>query len=317
MKTVTSTKHVNKQTTLGNKISCFGIGLHSGSQVSLSLYPAEANTGIVFRRLDVPAEKALVPAHYDLVSETRLGTTIRNKFGVTVSTIEHLMAALWGAGVDNAVVELDGPEVPIMDGSSDPFMFLIECARIVQIAAPRRILRVLKTVEITDGKSTARVEPNRDGDEGCVLAIDISFDNAVIGEQQLHYDFREVTFKQTLARARTFGFEHEVMALQKMGLALGGSLDNAIVVGKDKVLNEEGLRYADEFVRHKALDCLGDLYLAGCRLDGRFTFSRPGHHINNLLLRALFADESAYLLTNADSTAASFPLPQAPIPAYV
>lgn len=290
-----------KQTTLANKVSCSGIGLHSGRVVKITLYPAEPDSGVVFKRLDVEHEKAFVPARYDAVCETRLGTTIRNRFGITVSTIEHLMAALWGAGVDNVLVELDGPEVPIMDGSSEPFTFMIECARVVSQPAPRRILRVLKTVEVREGKSVARVQPNREGDEGCVLGVEIEFDNSVISRQVLNYDFRDVTFKQTLSRARTFGFEHEVEAMRANGLALGGSLDNAIVVGKDKILNEEGLRYVDEFVRHKALDCLGDLFLAGLRIDGRFDFSRPGHGINNALLRALFADKTAYTITPADA----------------
>ncbi len=290
-----------KQTTLSNKVSCSGIGLHTGRVVKITLYPAEPNTGVVFKRLDVEQEKSLIPARYDAVCETRLGTTIRNRSGITVSTIEHLMAALWGANVDNVLVELDGPEVPIMDGSSEPFTFMIECARVVEQKATRRILRVLKAVEVQEGKSTARVQPNFEGDEGCVLGVQIEFDSKVISSQVLKYDFRDVTFKQTLSRARTFGFEHEVEAMRANGLALGGSLANAIVVGKDKILNEEGLRYADEFVRHKALDCLGDLFLAGLRIDGRFDFLRPGHGINNSLLRALFADKSAYVITPADA----------------
>lgn len=305
-----------KQTTLGNKVSCSGIGLHSGSQVNMTLYPANAGTGIVFRRLDVPSAVATVPARYDAVCDTRLGTTIRNEHGIAVATIEHLMAAIWGVGIDNAVVELDGPEVPIMDGSSEPFVFMLECAGVVPLAAPRKVLRVLKTVEVRDGESVARVLPNVEGDEGCTLGIEIEFNSPVIKQQRSHYDFREVTFKQTLSRARTFGFEHEVAALRTMGLALGGSLDNAIVVGKDAILNQDGLRYQDEFVRHKALDCLGDLYLAGCRMDARFEFLRPGHAINNKLLRALFDDESAYVMTEAGRLESGLPLTGVPLPAY-
>lgn len=293
------TKHTTRQTTTLKAVSCLGVGLHSGSQVNLTIHPAKANTGIVFKRLDVPANQALVPAHFDAVCETRLGTTITNKYGITVSTIEHLMAALWGCGIDNALVELDGPEVPIMDGSSEPFVFLLEYAGQVNLSAPCRILRILKPVEVRDGQSIARVEPNREGEEGCTISIEIDFNDKVIRRQASHYDFREITFKQVLARARTFGFEHEVSALRDMGLALGGSLDNAIVVGKHGVLNEEGLRYDDEFVRHKALDCVGDLFLAGCRIDAHFTFHRPGHAMNNKLLRALLADETAYVITQA------------------
>jgi UDP-3-O-[3-hydroxymyristoyl] N-acetylglucosamine deacetylase len=305
------------QTTLGNKVSCSGIGLHSGSQVNMVIYPAPAHTGIVFKRLDVEIAYALVPARFDQVSDTRMGTTLRNRHGVMVSTVEHLMAAFWGVGIDNAIVELDGPEVPIMDGSSEPFVFMLECGRVVKLAETRRILRVLKAIEVRDGESVARIEPNVDGDEGCTIGIEIQFDNSVINRQASHYDFREVTFKQTLSRARTFGFEHEVVALRKMGLALGGSLENAIVVGKEGVLNEEGLRYHDEFVRHKALDCIGDLYLSGYRIDARFTFMRPGHAINNKLLRALFADESAYAIVHVEKAQqAAFPMVAAQVPAY-
>lgn len=288
---------MNKQHTLAHKVSCCGVGLHSGSEVTLTVYPAPAGSGIVFKRLDVSVKHSMVPARYDLVADTRLGTTVRNRFGVGVSTIEHLMAAFWGAGIDNATVELDGPEVPIMDGSSEPFMFMLECAGIAEQSAPRRILRVRKAVEVTEGRSFARLSPNVEGEEGTVLDIEIDFDSAVIHRQRARYDFRDVTFKQSLARARTFGFEHEVEALRESGLALGGSLSNAIVVGKDRVLNEEGLRFSDEFVRHKALDCLGDLYLSGLRIDGYCRFVRPGHGINNRILRALMADPSAYTVS--------------------
>lgn len=287
------------QTTLSNKVSCSGIGLHSGKPVQMVIYPAPAGAGIVFKRLDVASEKSFVSARYDLVSETRLGTTIQNRHGVTVSTIEHLMAAFWGAGLDNAVVELNGPEVPIMDGSSEPFLFMLECARVIKLAEPRQVLRILKRVEVRDGESVASVEPMALGDEGCTLSIEIQFNSKVIDRQAAFYDFREQNFKQSLSRARTFGFEHEVKALRQMGLALGGSLENAIVVGTEGVLNEEGLRYNDEFVRHKALDCVGDLFLAGHRIDGHFSFVKPGHAINNKLLRAVFADDSAYVIAQS------------------
>lgn len=287
------------QTTLAHPVSCLGVGLHSGLPVRLALLPAPAGNGVVFRRTDVAGDRGLVPVMHDAVCGTRLGTTIRNGFGVTVSTVEHLMAALWGAGVDNVIVELDGPEVPIMDGSSEPFLFLIECAGLTFLPAPRRLLRVLRPVEVREAGSLARVEPNLDGEEGCVMDIEIAFDHAAIRRQVARYDFRETTFKQSLSRARTFGFEREVEALRRQGLALGGSLDNAVVVGDAGVLNKEGLRYRDEFVRHKALDCLGDIFLSGYRIDGAFTFIRPGHAVNNALLRALFADDSAYALVNA------------------
>ena len=267
----------------------------------MSIHPATPNSGIIFRRMDVEAGFRLVPARFDAVCETRLGTTIRNAQGVTVSTIEHLMAALWGAGVDNAIVELDGPEVPIMDGSSEPFVFLLECAGVKSLDVAKKMLRVRKTIEVREGDSVARISPNSEGEEGMLVNIQIAFNHPLIGNQTASYDFRDTTFKQSLSRARTFGFEHEVTAMRTMGLALGGSLDNAIVVGKDKILNEEGLRYADEFVRHKALDCVGDLFLAGLRIDGKVDVLRPGHAINNSLLRALFADESAYVIVESDA----------------
>lgn len=294
-----STGGVDLQKTLGHAVSCDGVGLHSGQPVHMVVYPAAANSGIVFKRTDVPASTGVIPARYDLVTETRLGTTMTNEHGVSVSTVEHLMAALWGAGVDNAVIELDGPEVPIMDGSSEPFMFMLECGHVVNLSQQRRRIQILKTVRVQEGQSVAIVEPNGFDDEGCTISIEISFDHEAIGRQISYYDFRETTFKQSLSRARTFGFEHEVTALRNMGLARGGSLDNAIVVGEDGVLNKEGLRYADEFVRHKALDCIGDLFLAGLRIDGHFQFTRPGHAINNALLRAVFADKSAYRIVDS------------------
>jgi len=204
-----------------------------------------------------------------------------------------------------------------MDGSSEPFLFMLECARVVKMAEPRRSLRILKKVEVRDGDCVASVEPTSFGDEGCTIAIEIRFNSKVIDRQKAFYDFREVNFKQTLSRARTFGFEHEVKALRQMGLALGGSLENAIVVGSEGVLNEEGLRYNDEFVRHKALDCIGDLFLSGHRIDGHFTFLKPGHAINNKLLRAIFADESAYVIATQDKMPSMLPVyVSAPVAAY-
>jgi len=300
---------MNHQTTLATTVTLSGIGLHSGSTATLKLLPAAADTGVTFRRLDVEPLRSMVAARYDAVSETRLGTTIVNSHGVSVATIEHLMAALWGAGVDNVLVEIDAPEIPIMDGSSEPFSQLIRKAGVVTLAAPRRILRVLKKVEVKDGASVACISPNREGDEGMVIHIAVEYSNAVIGRQQAVYDFRETTFGVELSRARTFGFEYEVEAMQKAGLALGGSLENAIVVGETRVLNAEGLRYDDEFVRHKALDLVGDLFLAGCRIDGTLDVTRPGHDINNKLLRALMADSTAYEIVDSEA------LPAIPAPA--
>ena len=278
------------QRTVAAEVSCIGVSLHSGDMVNMVIRPAAAGTGIVFVRKDIENGRNVVPAMFDAVAETTLGTTITNKHGVTVSTIEHLMAAIWGAGIDNARIELDGPEVPIMDGSSEPFTFLLECAGHVQQRATRKVIEVLKEVRVEEGKSVAVIKPAG----AFVLEVEIAFNHNLIGSQKARYDFSETTFRQSLARARTFGFASDVEKMRSMGLALGGSLHNAIVVGEDEILNEGGLRYADEFVRHKALDCVGDFFLAGAHIQGEVVTSRPGHGINNKLLRALFADASNY-----------------------
>jgi UDP-3-O-[3-hydroxymyristoyl] N-acetylglucosamine deacetylase len=286
--------HSSHQTTLAGPITCSGIGLHSGRSVNVTLLPADADTGIQFVRLDVAENHSVIPAYYLNVSDTMLGTTIKNAYGVTVSTIEHLMAALWGAGIDNAIITLDGPEVPIMDGSSEPFVFLIECAGIKTLETPRDTLEVLKKISIKDGESTASIRPF----DGFLLDIGIEYPHTAIPRQRAVYDFSNQSFKHVLCRARTFGFAADVEKLQSMGLARGGSLENAIVIGETKILNEEGLRYNDEFVRHKALDCVGDYFLSGLRMRGAVSTIRPGHGINNKLLRALFADRSAWRLVS-------------------
>ena len=282
------------QTTIAGGASCSGVGLHSGKQVKLSLFPAEANTGINFVRLDVEEEKSFVKASYQNVAGTTLGTTISNEFGVSVSTIEHLMAAFWGLGVDNVIVALDAAEVPIMDGSSEPFIFLLECAGIKTLSARRDFIEVLKPITVKEGDSVAIISPF----DGFSLDISIDYPNTVIPAQQAIYDFAEQSFDSLLSRARTFGFASDVEKLKANGLARGGSLDNAIVLSETKILNEGGLRFNDEFVRHKALDCVGDYFLSGIRIRGAVTTNRPGHGINNKLLRALFADCSAWRLTS-------------------
>jgi UDP-3-O-[3-hydroxymyristoyl] N-acetylglucosamine deacetylase len=284
------------QHTVAAEVSCVGVSLHTGDMVNMTIRPAQANTGIVFIRKDVPEGRGLVPALYDAVTETRLGTTISNKFGVTVSTIEHVMAAIWGAGIDNARIELDGPEVPIMDGSSEPFTFLIDCAGRVQQRATRRTVEILREVTVEEGKSKASIGPA----DGFVVDIEIAFNHKLIATQKARYDFTKTTFKQSLARARTFCFARDVEAMRSMGLGLGGSLHNAIVLGEDDIMNEGGLRYADEFVRHKALDCVGDYLLAGAQLKGRVETVRPGHGINNKLMRAVFADPANYRIVGGD-----------------
>ena len=286
------------QTTLRSPVTCSGIGLHSGKTVTMSLKPAAEDTGIVFKRTDIDPAKALIPARYDRVVDTRLGTTISNEFGVKISTVEHLMAALWGAGVDNVVIELDAAEVPIMDGSSEPFIFLIECAGLKELKAYRRLVKVLKPIRVKEGEAEAALLPQ----DGFAIHIEIDFNHAMISRQKALYDFSEQSFKQALSRARTFGFQKDIDKMRSLGLALGGSLDNAIVVGDDHIVNEGGLRFDDEFIRHKALDCIGDLFLAGARIEGKLVCSRPGHSINNTLLRALFADADAWEFTSSRPT---------------
>jgi UDP-3-O-[3-hydroxymyristoyl] N-acetylglucosamine deacetylase len=263
----------------------------------MSMHPAEPDTGILFRRMDIGDETAVIPGRYDLVSDTRLCTTLTNEAGVSVSTVEHLMAALAGCGVDNVVIEINAPEVPIMDGSSEPFVFLIDCAGLIAQDAPRRAIRVLKPVGIEDGGSSARIEPWM----GSSINIELDFETKVIGRQSMFIDMLADSFREKLSRARTFGFLHEVEALQAAGLARGGSMENAVVISGDTVLNEGGLRFDDECARHKALDCVGDFYLAGGVLIAQFHGVRPGHGINKKLLRELLADESAWELVDMDA----------------
>lgn len=286
----------NYQRTLANSVSCQGIGLHSGIPVHLTLHPAEENTGIVFKRLDIDDDIGIVNACYSAVSKTTLGTTLRNEHGAEVSTIEHLMAAFWGSRIDNCLVEIDGAEVPIMDGSSSPFTFLIECAGKKEQKSMRRVIEIMKPVRVyendnhKDDGAFLCVEPS----SGFSVGMEIDFGDSVIANQKCLFNFNNFSFKNDISRARTFGFAHEVDYLQKQGLAKGGSLENAIVVDKDKILNEETLRYNNEFVRHKVLDCIGDLYLAGGYVKGDIHGYKSGHALNNKLLRTLFADEDAW-----------------------
>jgi len=278
---------VQKQQTLNKHISCTGIGLHSGAKVDMTLKPADPDTGIVFHRIDGP-EFHSIKAEWANVSDTHMCTTVSNDAGVKVATIEHLMAALMGCGIDNAVVEINGPEIPAMDGSAAPFVFLIECVGIVEQDVPRRAIRVVREVEVRDGDRYARLEPG----EGFSVDLEIDFDNALVARQRLSFVAGNGAFKDQLSRSRTFGFEQEVEKLHALGLARGGSLNNAVVISGDKVLNRGGLRYKDEFVRHKALDLIGDLYLAGMPIEGHFSGFCSGHSLNNRLLRRLMEDDS-------------------------
>jgi UDP-3-O-[3-hydroxymyristoyl] N-acetylglucosamine deacetylase len=284
------------QKTLKAPIHCRGVGLHSGARIELTLHPAAPDTGIRFRRSD--KNGAEIEAVWRNVTESSLCTTIAAK-GVSVATIEHLMAAFAGLEVDNAVVELDGPEVPAMDGSAAPFVFLIECAGLVEQNVPRRVIKILKPINVgAPGKSAALLPSDRFS-----LNFAIDFASTAIARQELSFMPRPDNFRRDLGPARTFGFLHEVKAMRDAGLARGGSLDNAVVIAGDRVMNEEGLRYEDEFVRHKMLDALGDLYLAGGALIGQFRGVRSGHALNRQLLAALFSDASAWCFAGVESEA--------------
>jgi UDP-3-O-[3-hydroxymyristoyl] N-acetylglucosamine deacetylase len=279
------------QRTLKTRIGCRGVGLHSGQKVTMTLLPAALDTGIVFRRVDAGAE---ILANWVNTIESPRCTVLSNGEGITIGTVEHVMAALAGAEVDNAVVELDGPEVPIMDGSSAPFLFLIECAGLVEQDAARRAIKVLKPVSVTDQGATAALLP----DHGFWMSFEINFANPLISQQDICVAFDAATFKAELSRARTFGLIDEVERLRAAGFGRGGSLDNVVVVSGDHILNAGGLRYADEFVRHKLLDAVGDLYLAGGPIIGRFRGVCSGHAHTRHLLAALFADSEAWCYTN-------------------
>jgi len=278
------------QRTLRNSIRATGIGLHTGEQVRLTLRPAAPDTGIVFHRVDL-GESMIIPGHAFNVGETQLSTTLV-KDGVKISTVEHLMSALAGLGIDNCVVEIDGPEMPIMDGSASPFVFLIQSAGIEEQNAAKQFIRILQPVEVVDGDRWVRFEPH----EGFRVAMSIDFNHPVLDSSArlAEIDFSSTTFVKEVARARTFGFLRDLEMMRKRNLALGGSVENAIVVGESKILNEDGLRYGDEFVKHKILDAIGDLYLLGHSVIGAFTGHKSGHALNNLLLRELLARKDAY-----------------------
>lgn len=280
-----------RQKTLKHDIDCEGIALHSGHLVKMRLCAAAPDSGIRFRRTDVDPSIAEIPANYDNVVDTRLCTMIANEHGIKVSTIEHLMAALAGLEIDNAVVELDAEEVPVMDGSSAPFIDLIEKAGIIEQSLPRKAIRVLRSVSVRDGSKFLKIEPA----ETPVVNLEIDFECDRIGRQSLSLPITKEAFVEDIADARTFGFLHEVEALREMGLARGGSLENAVVISDNEVLNKEGLRHQDEFVRHKILDCIGDLYLAGAPVLGAVSGSCSGHALNNALLHSLLEDETAWV----------------------
>jgi UDP-3-O-[3-hydroxymyristoyl] N-acetylglucosamine deacetylase len=281
------------QSTLKASIDCVGIGLHSGRRVQMALRPAAANHGIVFRRTDLGRD---IPARFDLVADTRLATVLADPADPTVrvGTIEHVMAALRGCGIDNALIEVDGPELPVLDGSAAHLVFLIDCAGIVAQEAPQRTIEVLRTVRVSDRSAFAEIGPARPSRDGLHLAMSIVFAAPAIGRQALSLQLTPDSFRQELSRARTFALAEDIDRLRAAGMAQGGSLDNAVVVDAARVLNPGGLRMEDEFVRHKLLDAVGDLALAGAPLCGSFTAHRSGHGLNNRLLRALLGDASAW-----------------------
>ncbi len=278
--------------TLKAPISAVGRGLHSGADVRITLCPAPVNTGILFRQTDLGVE---IPARFDCVTDTRL-CTLLSLGAARVGTIEHLMAALAAAGVDDLVVEVDAAELPVFDGSAAPFLFLVESAGIVEHGGARPMLEILRPVRVEQNGAFAELRPHQAGGTGFDISLSIEFQARAIGAQAYHFHLSPEGFAAEIARARTFTLRGEIEALHKAGLARGGSLANAVVVDDEKIMNPEGLRYDDEFVRHKLLDVIGDLYLAGAPICGRFIGSRTGHGLNNQLLRAVFADQANYRL---------------------
>jgi len=278
-----------KQRTLSSKIKASGVGLHTGKKISLTLKPAPTNSGISFIRTDIKAEP--IRASLENVFDTRLSTTLSNSH-VKISTVEHLLSALAGLGIDNADIELDGPEVPIMDGSARPFVFMIQSAGIQEQNDSKKFIKIKKTIEVKEDEKWAKIEPF----EGFKVAFTIDFNHPAFNEstQSSEIDFSSVSYLSQVSRARTFGFAKDIELLRRNNLALGGSVNNAIVIDDYKVINEEGVRFQDEFVKHKILDAIGDLYLLGHGLIGSFSAYKSGHHLNNLLLRELVNNQDAW-----------------------
>jgi UDP-3-O-[3-hydroxymyristoyl] N-acetylglucosamine deacetylase len=284
-----------RQTTLASEIAITGTGVHSGAPVSIILYPADGDTGIRFLLSNGENEGIEIAADRRWVTGVTLCTVIGDGNGASVATVEHLLAALRGLGVDNALIEIDSPEVPIMDGSSARFVEAIDEVGLVELEAPRRFLKVLKSVVVEENGALAELTPYN----GFHLDVEIEFDTPLIGKQRLEIDLNPGSFRRELSRARTFGFMKDVERLWAAGLALGASLENTVAIGDDRVINREGLRYSDEFVRHKALDAVGDLALAGAPILGAFRSVRGGHRLNSLVLKAMFADPEAWTLVEA------------------
>lgn len=282
---------VQYQQTISHPVVCAGVGVHSGARARIVMKPAAAGTGIRFRRMDIEGCEDII-ARGDFVTEVQLGTTLTNEAGQSVATVEHLLAACAGVGVDNLIIEIDGPEVPIMDGSSSVYCELMMAAGLREQRALRRRIRILEEVEVTDGIKTARLSPS--ADNYLSIHAKIEFESRAIGTQQMSLRMLPGMFARDIAFARTFGFAQDVEKLKSMGLARGGSLDNAVVLDGDSIVNPEGLRASDEFVRHKILDAVGDLMLAGAPIAGVYEARQPGHALNNKLVRALIDAPDAW-----------------------
>ena len=278
-----------RQRTLASKINASGVGLHTGKKVSLTLMPADADAGITFIRTDTHSNP--IKASFDNVNDTRLQTSLSNN-EVRISTVEHLLSALAGLGIDNATIKLDGPEVPIMDGSARPFVFMIQSAGIKEQDAPKKFIKVIKPIEVRQNEKWARIEPF----DGFKVAFTIDFNHPAFdnSSQSSEIDFSSVSYLSQVSRARTFGFVRDIENLRKNNLALGGSVNNAVVIDDYRVVNDEGVRFQDEFVKHKILDAIADLYLLGHGLIGAFSAYKSGHHLNNLLLRELDNNQEAW-----------------------
>ncbi len=279
-----------QQHTVKEPVTITGVGVHSGITATMTVRPAPASSGITFIRTDVTDRPNAIPARWNFVTDTRLCTVLTNKHGVSVATVEHLLSAFAALGLDNAVVEINSQEVPIMDGSAICFVKALDQAGLASQNAPRRALRIKKTISYKEGDKETFLSPA----DGAYYGLEISFENTLIGRQKYTHGMTETSYRRDIAAARTFGFLHEVEQLRKMGLARGGSLDNAIVVDGDKILNPEGLRFKNEFVRHKILDAIGDIYLAGAPLIGHYHGVKAGHAMNNKVLHTLFAQPDAF-----------------------
>jgi UDP-3-O-[3-hydroxymyristoyl] N-acetylglucosamine deacetylase len=284
---------MKRQTTIAGTASVSGVGVHSGKPARLTIRPAGEGTGVVFVRADIADRDADIPALAMRVTTSELGTNMTNDAGVSVATVEHFLAACAGLGVDNVRAELDGPELPILDGSSRPFVALLERAGLAHQARPKRVLKMLKPVEVRQGVKFARLSPGAD----FTMRIAIDFPTKAIGRQAISFTMAPGAFAREIAWARTFGFAHQAEQLYAMGKGLGASIDNTVVIDNDVVINPGGLQAQDEFVRHKLLDVIGDLFLAGGTLEGLYEAEQPGHALNNQLLRAVFADTSSFTWT--------------------